>query len=431
MSNKYSVTNIVSNKIMPVAEKIENQKHIQAIKNGMIAITPIIIVGSIFLLPMAIMNLLGSGVFYDFISKNIAILTYGVDFTTGLLSLYATYFIANNLAISYKIKSNQVAIASIITHLILTSVIKDGKLDISYLGSKGLFTAIISSILTIELYRFCVNKNLYIKLPDSVPEMVGESFSSLIPIFITSVVAVILSRVTFYFTGSIFPEALMNMLAPAVTSMDSLPAMLIIIFITQLFWFFGLHGPSITSAVWAPFAIQYGAANVAAYAAGQEVNHIFTFGFYFAILSVTGSGLTLGLNLMMLKAKSETYKSVGKVSLIPSLFGINEPLIFGTPMLLNPFMFIPFVFGPLIITSITYFSMSTGLVGKPVAEPTGFLPPGVGAFIMTLDIKSVILVVVNLVVMALIYYPFFRAMDNNQFKIENQEKMFHHNLLKQ
>lgn len=423
MSNKYSVTNIVSNKIMPVAEKIENQKHIQAIKNGMIAITPIIIVGSIFLLPMAIMNLLGSGVFYDFISKNIAILTYGVDFTTGLLSLYATYFIANNLAISYKIKSNQVAIASIITHLILTSVIKDGKLDISYLGSKGLFTAIISSILTIELYRFCVNKNLYIKLPDSVPKMVGESFSSLIPIFITSVVAVILSRVTFYFTGSIFPEALMNMLAPAVTSMDSLPAMLIIIFITQLFWFFGLHGPSITSAVWAPFAIQYGAANVAAYAAGQEVNHIFTFGFYFAILSVTGSGLTLGLNLMMLKAKSETYKSVGKVSLIPSLFGINEPLIFGTPMLLNPFMFIPFVFGPLIITSITYFSMSTGLVGKPVAEPPGFLPPGVGAFIMTLDIKSVILVVVNLVVMALIYYPFFRAMDNNQFKIENQENV--------
>lgn len=422
MSNKYSVTDVVSKKIMPVAEKIENQKHIQAIKNGMIAITPIIIVGSIFLLPMAIMNLLGDGVFYDFISKNISILTYGVDFTMGLLSLYATYFIANSLAKSYKLKSNQVAIASIITHLILTSVIKDGKLDISYLGSEGLFTAIISSIITVELYRFCINKNLYIKLPDSVPQMVGDSFSSLIPIFITAVVAVILSRVTFYLTGSIVPEALMKMLAPAVTSMDSLPAMLIIIFITQLFWFFGLHGPSITSSVWAPFAIQYGAANVAAYAAGQEVNHIFTFGFYFAILSVTGSGLTLGLNLMMLKAKSETYKSVGKVSLIPSLFGINEPLIFGTPILLNPFMFIPFVFGPLIITFITYFSMSTGLVGKPVAEPPGFLPPGLGAFIMTLDIKSVILVAVNLVIMALIYYPFFKAMDKNQFKIENQQK---------
>ena len=242
MSNKYSVTDVVSKKIMPVAEKIENQKHIQAIKNGMIAITPIIIVGSIFLLPMAIMNLLGDGVFYDFISKNISILTYGVDFTMGLLSLYATYFIANSLAKSYKLKSNQVAISSIINHLILTSVIKDGKLDISYLGSEGLFTAIISSIITVELYRFCINKNLYIKLPDSVPQMVGDSFSSLIPIFITAVVAVILSRVTFYLTGSIVPEALMKMLAPAVTSMDSLPAMLIIIFITQFFGFLVFMG---------------------------------------------------------------------------------------------------------------------------------------------------------------------------------------------
>ena len=109
-------------------------------------------------------------------------------------------------------------------------------------------------------------------------------------------------------------------------------------------WFFGLHGPSITSAVWATFAIAYAAENIAAYTAGQPVQHIFTFGLFYGILCVTGSGLTLGLNILMMRSKAKSLSSVGKVSIIPSLFGINEPLIFGTPIILNPFMFIPFVF---------------------------------------------------------------------------------------
>ena len=129
----------------------------------------------------------------------------------------------------------------------------------------------------------------------------------------------------------------------------------------------------------------YEAENMANYAAGAPVDHIFTFGLFYAVLQVTGSGLTLDLVAMMMRSRAKSLKSIGTVGIVTSLFGINEPIIFGAPIILNPFLFIPFVFGPLVITVITYLSMTSGLVGKPIAGPPGFLPPGVGAFIMTLN----------------------------------------------
>lgn len=114
-------------------------------------------------------------------------------------------------------------------------------------------------------------------------------------------------------------------------------------------------------------------------------------------------------------------KSIGTVGFVPTLFGINEPIIFGAPIILNPFLFIPFVFGPLVITVITYLAMTGGIVGKPIASPPGFLPPGVGAFIMTLDWKCVGLVFVNLIIMTIFYYPFFKMMEADELKKEQGE----------
>lgn len=409
--------------LMPIANKIEQQKHLQAIKDGMIASIPIIVVGSLCLLPLGIMNLLGSGPIYDFIATNLGVLTYASGYTMDLLSIYAVYFIAKSLSEKYDLKGSQPAVTAIVVQLIISGIIVDGTLSVGYLGASGLFTAIVSAILTVEVYHLCYSKNIYIKLPDSVPAMVGDSFASLVPLCFNVIIAVAIATISMNVTGSVFPQALMTFLAPAISTMDTLPALLIVVFLTQLLWFFGLHGPSITSAVWAPFAIAYGAENVANYAAGLPVTHIFTFGLYYCILQVTGSGLTLGLNLLMMRSKAKSLSSIGKVGLIPSLFGINEPLIFGTPILLNPFMFIPFVFGPLIATTITYFSMTSGLVGMPIANPPGFLPPGVGAFLMTLDWKAVVLVVVLLVLMTLIYYPFFKMMEADELKKESQNNI--------
>lgn len=419
MNSKFQET--LMKYLMPIANKVEQQKHLQAIKDGMIAVIPILIVGSISLLPIAFMNLLGSGPVYDFLAAHSNIITYVGMFTNDMLSIYTAMFIAVALAKRYDICNNQTAATAIMVHLILCGLSIEGGMDISYLGSSGLFTSIISAILSVEVTRLMVKKKIVIKLPDCVPPMVGESFTALIPLCVNALIASIIANVSLAVSGQVFPAFVMSILAPAISTMDTLPALLIVMFLTQLLWFFGLHGPSITSAVWASFAIAYGAENIAAAAAGQSVTHIFTFGLYYGILSVSGSGLTLGLVLMMMRSKSKTLKSIGAVSIVPSIFGINEPLIFGMPILLNPFMFIPFVFGPLVVTAITWFSMSSGLVGMPITNPPGFLPPGVSAYLLTLDWKAVVLVFVNLVVMALIYYPFFKAMEAEEVKKEQGE----------
>ena len=406
--------------LMPIANKIEQQKHLQAIKDGMVALIPIIIVGSFSLIPMAIANLLGSGAVYDFLTAHMSVFTYACMFSSDMISIYAAMFIANALAKSYGIYNNQTAPSAILVHLILCGLSIEGGLSIAYLGSSGLFTAIISGILTVEVTRFMREKKLYIRLPESVPMMVGESFSSLLPLIVNVIIAVAIANISLALSGNVFPAFVMNILGPAISTMDTLPALLIVMFLTQFLWFFGLHGPSITSAVWASFAISYGAENVANFAAGQPVEHIFTFGLFYAMLCVTGSGLTLGLVILMLRSKAQSLRAIGKVAIVPSLFGINEPLIFGAPIIFNPYMFVPFVFGPLIITVTTYLSMSTGLVGMPIAEPPGFLPPGVGAFLMTLDWKAVVLVFVNLLIMTLIYYPFFKSMEADELKKEQE-----------
>lgn len=404
--------------LMPIANKVEKQKHLQAIKDGMIAIVPIIIVGSLCILPMAFMNLFPSGLIHNFFADNINIFTYCDKFTNGMLSIYAAFFIADSLARKYNMKSKQLGITAVVVHLILSGVILKNGIDNSYLGAEGLFTSIISSILTVEVTRFMVNKKFVIKLPDTVPEMVGDSFTNLLPLIVNVIIATAVATVSLSTSGNVFPKLIMTIMAPAISTMDTLPALLLIIFLTQLLWFFGLHGPAITSAVWAPFAISYAAQNIAAYSAGKPVTHFFTFGLYYSILQVTGSGLTLGLVILMMRSKSKSLKAIGKVSIIPSLFGINEPLIFGAPIILNPFMFIPFVFGPLITTLLAYFSMKSGIVGMPIANPPGFLPPGLGAFLMTLDWRAVVLVFASLILMTIIYYPFFKAMELDELKKE-------------
>ncbi len=417
-----ALQNFLMKWLMPIANKLEKQKHLQSIKDGMIGNIPIIVVGSLCLLPTAFMNLLGSGPVYDVLNSINPYFTVIAKYTNDLVSIFAAYLIAKQLAKRYDIDNSAVGICAIAVHLILVGFDVENGIGTAYLGASGLFVGIISSIMSVEVTRLLRKHNIIIRLPESVPAMVGESFSSLIPLVVNVAIASIIATTCTSVTGVVFPQFVMNILAPAISTMDTLPALLIVIFLTQLLWFFGLHGPSITSAVWSPFAIAYGAENIAAYAAGEPVQHIFTFGLYYNVLQVCGSGLTLGLVLFMIRSKCKSYSAIGKAAIVPSLFGINEPVIFGAPILLNPFMFIPFVFGPLVITVITWFAFNLGMVGMPIANPPGFMPPGVGAFLMTLDWRSVVLVFALLILMAIFYYPFFKAMEKDELEKEKQNE---------
>ena len=417
-----ALENFLQTWLMPIAAKIEKQQHLQAIKDGMIGATPFIIVGSMCLLPLAFMNLIGAGPVYDALAVVNPFFSLIAKYTNDFVALFAAYLIARSLAKRYSIDNTLLAISAVAVHFILSGVdVKDG-ISITYIGSAGLFTSMISAILTVEISRVLIRHHVVIKLPDSVPDMVSESFSALIPIFASCGAASLIATLSTTLGGKAFPELIMGLLAPAISSMDSLPALLIVIFLTQLLWFFGLHGPSITQVAWAPFAITYATQNAANYAAGQAVTHVFTYGFYYNILQVTGSGLTLGLVIFMMLSKSKTYKALGRAAIIPSVFGINEPVIFGAPVLLNPFLFIPFVFGPLVCTVISWFAFTLGFVGMPITAPPGFMPPGVGAYLMTLDWRAPVLVAILLLVMAAIYYPFFKVMEKEQLAQEAESE---------
>lgn len=404
--------------LMPIAIKLENQKHLQAIKDGMLSVIPVLIIGSFCLLPIAIKNLLPASGLKEFITANMSILTFPTTFTTDVVSLFVAYGIADALAKSYDLKSKNPGITAIIVQFILCCEKGDKSIMIGNIGAQGIFVAIISAFLVVEITRFMRERNMVIKMPKSVPPMVSDSMSSLFPAALSILLATAISLSSVHFAGVQFPNLIMKLLAPAVNNVDTLPVICLIMLFTQLFWFFGLHGQAIVGVVWTPFAIQYAAENAANYAAGLEVTHIFTNNMFFTMLACSGSGLTIGLVMLMMRSKAKGLRAIGKVSIVPAFFGINEPVIYGCPIVMNPFLFIPFVFGPILVCIIDYLAISFGLVGKPIVIPPGFLPPGLGAFLMTLDWRAPILVIFTLILMTLIYYPFFKAMEANELRIE-------------
>jgi cellobiose PTS system EIIC component len=410
--------------LVPIANKVENQKHIQAVKDGMMSIVPIIIIGSFCLLSIALMNILPEGNAVKlFIGDHLGKFMLPFNFTMGIISIFSAFFIAESLARKYEMNSIEVGLTAVIIQFILGAQVQENGFETKFLDAQGLFVSIIVAIVVVEITRFMNSKSLVIKLPKEVPSIVIKSFNNLLPMIVNVIIFTGLAVLSQSVTGKAVPELLMNVLAPAIKSIDSVIAVIIILFITQLLWFFGLHGPAITSSIWMPVAATYLATNAANIAAGQEAVHVFTIAFYYSILQVTGSGITIGLVFLMMRSKSKSLKPIGRLSIIPSLFGINEPVIFGAPLVMNPYMFIPFVFGPTILGAINYSIFANGLIGKPIIEPPGFLPPGVGAFLMTLDWKAPVLVIISIIVMTLIYYPFFKVMEREELKKEKDSEM--------
>lgn len=417
-----AIQNFLQKWLFPIAQKIEQQRHLQAVKNGVVAIIPIIILGSFCQIPIGLGNLIGGG-FGAWITEHVEIFNFPTYFTTNIMSLFSAYFIAESLSKSYNMKSSSMnGVCAVLVQCILCASIQDTSTiwDITSFGSEGLFVSIIGGLLVVEIARLIEKYHLTIRMPDSVPAMVSESFSSLIPFAVNIVLACVVAGLCTTYAQTTFPKIIMSLLAPAVSSMDSVWAVAIIIFLTQLLWVFGLHGAAITQSVWAAFAIQYAAENAKAVAAGLAPTHIFTYGFYFGFLQVSGSGMTLLLVLMMCRSKAKSLSSIGKVGLVPSIFGINEPIIFGVPMIMNPYMMIPFVFGPVICAIISYEAMATGLVSLPLGEAPGFLPPGFQAFLLTMDPKAAVLAIFNVCLMGLFYYPFFKAMEADELRKEKE-----------
>lgn len=408
--------------LTPIAQKMDKQPHLSAIKKSMVAMTPILIIGSLCLIPEALANMMGQeNPVSQFILNNIDNFYLPFNLTIGMMGFYVCLCITYFLGEHYKLYVPGCMVLGAVGFLLLTFSLKeDGGMNLKYLGTKGLFMAMIAGILAVALYKWCKKKNFTIRMPESVPDFVSRSFE-LIPTTVIIVGVFLAIRLTSLAIFDVLPpEILTQFLAPLVGSLDNPFVFVFITFLGCLLFFFGIH-PSVLSPITAPIAAQFLAENIEAMASGQVLPHFYTGGMTSAFANFTGTGVTFGLVFWCLLSKNKASKRVGQVSLIPALFGINEPILFGAPIVLNPTFFLPYVIGGTILGTFPAFLMKAGLLAKPF-----FNPPYVGVFLegflVNGDWRTIIVNGLQMLGSILIWYPFFKLYEKqNNLKEQTKE----------
>ena len=289
------------------------------------------------------------------------------------------------------------------------------------LGGGGMFVGIILSIFAVEVLRFTTVKNFRIRMPEQVPASVARSFEALTP---TAIVVFIIGSITYYakfdwhaFIGKI--------VTPLLSATDTLPSVWILVILVTFFWSFGIHGVSIVGSVARPLWLQLLDQNTAAAASGQSLTAIAAEPFFQWFIWIGGSGCTIGLVIALtLFAKSSYGKQLGRTTLVPGIFNINEPIIFGAPVVLNPTLIIPFIITPLVTATLAWFATSLGLVSRVVVTAPWTLPGPVGAFMATGgDWRASVLNIICILISIVIYYPFVKIYDKKLLVEEKGETL--------
>lgn len=418
----------IEQKLMPVANKVGMQRHMVAIRKGIIATLPLTIVGSFFtiLLNFPIESVAA------FIEPYREVLDIPFRYTVGLLALYATFGIASSLAKSYKLDSLTAGILATMSFLITAAppirvlesvegVIDAGRfINVANLGSGSLFGAIVTAILSVEIYRFFIVKNITIKMPDGVPPEVTNSFMALIPGGAILVLFWVIRHIIGFDINGFLSNLLM--LLKDVLAGNSLFGGLLTVFLICFFWVLGIHGPAIMGPVIRPFWDISIAENMEVFQStgnAHELPNIFTEQFLQWFVWIGGAGTTLALVVLFLFSKSNYLKQLGRLSILPGIFNINEPVIFGAPIVMNPILGIPFLVAPLITTTISYFATTTGIVPMMAARLGFAIPAPIAAWMSTnWSVAAGILVVVNFLITLAIYYPFFKVFEKQQLERE-------------
>lgn len=448
--NRFSV--LLEKFLVPLGAKISGQRHIKAIRDGMICATPLAIVGGISLIisspPVDLNTMQPTNIFNKlmiswkmFAMDNMVMLRTPFNMTMALMGLIIAMGIGYSLAKEYKMNSLSSLIISAITFLIVSApsqsaILAQGlteemasaeilankvmAIPTTYLDAKGVFTAMVIGILTVEVTRMLNKHKIEIRLPDSVPAAISASFSAIIPLLVNIVIFYGISIVIQNISGKLIPQLIMDSLSPLVTAVDSAFGIIVISIMTQLLWLVGLHGSSIVSAVVGPFESSNLALNAAAVAEGAEMlPHIYTTPFRAFFMIIGGAGATLALVILMCRSRSAHLKAVGKLSLVPSIFNINEPIIFGAPLVLNPIMAIPFVGVQVVNGLIMYFAMKFGFIGRTFASVPWTTPAPIGAFLSTMDWKAGVAILGLIALDMVLYFPFLKAYEK---QLEAEEK---------
>ena len=425
MSNVFF--DFIENKIAPIAGAFASQRHISAIRDGFIGGMPFMIVGSFLLVfafpPFSADTTFAFGQWWLGMSKEyFDVIMTPFNMTMGIMSCYISVGIAYNLAQHYKLDALPTGLLSLMTFLMISAPMENGQLSASFLGGTGIFTTIIVAIYVTELTRFLKVRNIGIKLPEQVPQKIRQSFDLLIPAMI---VIVTIYPLNLFLQGQfdmILPAAIMSLFAPLISASDSLPAILLAVFVAHALWFAGIHGAAIVGGIMAPFWLVNLGLNQEALEAGTTLPATFIEPFWSFFITLGGSGATFALVLLYLRSKSVHLRAIGKLCIVPSIFNINEPVIFGSPIVMNPILFFPFVGIPMINATIAYVAVQTGIIGKVISLVPWTAPAPIGAAWGAGWQMSNGALVLGLIALDLVlYYPFFKIYEKELLKQEEAD----------
>lgn len=432
-------------KMMKILGKFSGSRFVRAIMGAGYSIIAFSIIGSMFLVLTVLTQVITAKGFVDFYNNTFGrfnnIYTVIYNATMGIIAIYFAGSFAYNYADIYRKEENLLldplnAVFLTLMGLFITvpqlvwkggntvfvNILKKDNViaggygvsgsGLTRIGATGIFTGLIVAWLTVQIYRFCIKHNWRIKMPASVPSGVANSFTALIPGFVIAIVIALIDVILIVLGTDIFqllfiPFSFVSNIA------NTWWGVLIIFFLIHFLWWFGIHGATIISSFYQAIVLS----NMAANASGAH--YVFAGEFANAFVIMGGSGATLGMALWMAFAsRSKQLRELGKLEAVPAVFNINEPLLFGLPIVYNVRLFVPFLLAPMTCSMVAYAAIETHLVPKIIVQQPWPIPVGIGGMMATASWQGAVLALVNAIVAFLIWYPFIKHYDNELLKKE-------------
>ncbi|MDS5074944.1 lactose-specific PTS transporter subunit EIIC [Streptococcus pneumoniae] len=412
----------------PFFEKLSRNIYLRAIRDGFIAGMPVILFSSIFILIAFVPNSWG----FKWSDEVVAFLMKPYSYSMGILALLVAGTTAKSLTDSVNRsmeKTNQInymstLLAAIVGLLMLAADPIESGLATGFLGTKGLLSAFLAAFVTVAIYKVCVKNNVTIRMPDEVPPNISQVFKDVIPFTLSVVSLYALDLLARHFVDSSVAESIGKFFAPLFSAADGYLGITIIFGAFAFFWFVGIHGPSIVEPAIAAITYANAEVNLNLLQQGMHADKILTSGTQMFIVTMGGTGATLVVPFMfMWLTKSKRNRAIGRASVVPTFFGVNEPILFGAPLVLNPIFFIPFIFAPIANVWIFKFFIETLGMNSFTTNLPWTTPAPLGLVLGTnFQVLSFILAALLIVVDVVIYYPFLKVYDEQILEEERSGK---------
>lgn len=431
------MNNFINEKLLPPILKFVNTKAITALRNGMLYTMPFTIIGSIFLL---LANFPIPAVADWVTSSGLAVYfneAFGASF--GIMSIFAVMGIANSYVKEEGFEGLPAGMIALVIFLLTqhssatneeTNAVVTNVIEKTWTGGQGMISAIIVGLFVGWAYSWFLKRDIRIKLPEQVPANVANSFTALIPATVITTVALVVYVIFDKVFNTTVVEAIYKLIqAPMQGVTDTFGGAMMLGFLVPFLWFFGVHGSTLVGGIMGPILTANSLENTAILNSGKELTianggHIVTQQFLDQFMTVTGAGMTIGIVMFMVMfARSAQFKQLGRLALLPAIFNINEPILFATPIVMNPIMALPFILTPMVSGVITYFALYSGLVPLFTAVVVPWTTPPIISGFLIGGFRTALLQAIVLVVGFFIYLPFVRKVDSLNYLQEQGESM--------